>query len=259
MIRALRGALLDDVRDSDEVARVALEESGDEMDLEVLDVPGPLGAGTSVCAVEARVPTGARDRRFRVLVGPEAGADAVSTGAGGLRMTPVVLAENASRDLVAAGAGRAGKGARIEILSASQPALGARMLRCAARGFEILLVTGGDRRTLELVRVLEGRPVPVAPLWDVGALRRLLTQCRVEVDVPVPVLESDERERTWAWLRSTGIDRAHHLVEVDPRPAFDELGLDPAAASLGDRAAAAAGVLAGRLAAANRGWRSAFE
>jgi hypothetical protein len=47
----------------------------------------------------------------------------------------------------------------------------------------------------------------------------------------------------------------HHLVEVDPRPAYDELGLDLGGAGLGQLAAAAAGVLAGRLAARNERWR----
>jgi hypothetical protein len=42
---------------------------------------------------------------------------------------------------------------------------------------------------------------------------------------------------------------------VDPRPAFDELGLDVHDARLDQLAAAAAGILAGRLAAANARWR----
>ena len=48
----------------------------------------------------------------------------------------------------------------------------------------------------------------------------------------------------------------HHVVEVDPKPAFEELGLDPSQATFGALAAAAAGVLAGRLAVANRRWRA---
>jgi hypothetical protein len=259
MIRTVRGALLEAVRETDRIAHIVAERSGEEMDLEILDRQEPLGAGTDVLAVEARIAAGVRDRRFRVLLGSAGSTDPAPVEAGALRMTPVILAGEAERLLVATGAIRAGKGAQIETLSSGRPALGARLLQSAASGSEILLVTGGDRRTLELARVLHGRPVPVVPLADEEALRGLLGRCRVEVDVPIPALDAEERSSIWALLRSLGIDVAHHLVEVDPRPALDELGLDRASASLGDRAAAVAGVLAGRLAAANRGWRSAFD
>jgi hypothetical protein len=45
-------------------------------------------------------------------------------------------------------------------------------------------------------------------------------------------------------------------VDVDPAPAFDELGRDLSAADLDTLGGGAAGVLAGRLAVRNRRWRA---
>jgi hypothetical protein len=50
----------------------------------------------------------------------------------------------------------------------------------------------------------------------------------------------------------------HHLVEVDARPALEELG-DLAGDSLSALAAAAAGVLAGRIVVGDRRWRAEAE
>jgi hypothetical protein len=89
----------------------------------------------------------------------------------------------------------------------------------------------------------------------------------VETDVPVPALE-DEAQRTHVWdaLRVAGLEERHQLVEVDGRPALEELeardvevrtmgrGVDDDPAFF--LAAGAAGILAGRLAAQRGRWRA---
>jgi hypothetical protein len=92
--------------------------------------------------------------------------------------------------------------------------------------------------------------------------------CKVDVNVPVPSLaDTERRAAVWDALRAAKLEETHHLVEVDGQPALDELhdrGVE--VGSMGrpmeeDPAfwlsAGCAGVLAGRLAASNRRWRSA--
>jgi hypothetical protein len=74
------------------------------------------------------------------------------------------------------------------------------------------------------------------------------------VNVAIPGVEA-RREEIRAIVARLELERVHHPVEVDPRPAFDELGLASGDASLDELAAGAAGVLAGRIAGANRRWR----
>jgi hypothetical protein len=98
------------------------------------------------------------------------------------------------------------------------------------------------------------------------SLTILADVCKVDVDVPVPVLEDDgQRTTVWDALRSRKLEETHHLVEVDGRPALEELrarGIDVRSMGRGIEddpafflAAGAAGVLAGRSAAENRRWR----
>jgi hypothetical protein len=98
------------------------------------------------------------------------------------------------------------------------------------------------------------------------SLTILADVCKVDVNVPVPVL-ADEAQRAAVRdsLRSRKLEETHQLVEVDGQPALDELrerdidartmgrGIDDDPAFF--LAAGAAGVLAGRLAAENRRWR----
>lgn len=90
--------------------------------------------------------------------------------------------------------------------------------------------------------------------------------CLVAANVPVPVLEEgDRRAAVWNALRDRRLEERHQLVEVDGRPAIDELearGLEVRSMDRGVEddpafflAAGAAGVLAGRMAAGNRRWR----
>jgi hypothetical protein len=125
---------------------------------------------------------------------------------------------------------------------------------------------------------LGGRPIPALRVSFADERERhrgvshhsltiLADVCKVDVNVPVPVL-NDEEHRTAIWdaLRARKLEEAHHLLEVDGTPAVDELrsrGIDVRSMGRGIDddpafflAAGAAGVLAGRLAAENRRWRS---
>jgi len=89
--------------------------------------------------------------------------------------------------------------------------------------------------------------------------------CKVAANVAVPVLDGPGRDLVWQALRGLRLEERHQLVEVDGRPALDELaraGID--AESMGRTvaddpvfflAAGAAGVLAGRMAAGSRRYR----
>jgi hypothetical protein len=131
---------------------------------------------------------------------------------------------------------------------------------------------------LMAARTLEGRPVPALRVSFAdererhrGVSHHSLTilgeVCTVDVNVPVPVLADEEqRAAVWDALRSRKLEELHHLVEVDGAPGVDELrarGIDVRSMGRGIDddpafflAAGAAGVLAGRMAAENRRWRS---
>jgi hypothetical protein len=124
---------------------------------------------------------------------------------------------------------------------------------------------------------LGGRPIPAVRVSFADqrgrhrgvshhSLTILADVCKVDVHVPVPVLDDDVRRAVvWDALRSRKLEEKHHLVEVDGQPALEELrardldvrtmgrGIDDDPAFF--LAAGAAGVLAGRLAAENRRWR----
>jgi hypothetical protein len=139
----------------------------------------------------------------------------------------------------------------------------------------------GSGHALNAAAVLGGRPVPAlrVSFADERARHRGLSHhsltilrdvCTVECNVAVPVLE-DERQRAAVWdaLRAAGLEERHHLVEVDGRPGIDGLAdRDVRVTSMGRGpeddpafflAAGAAGVLAARMAAAGRRWRSQLE
>jgi hypothetical protein len=124
---------------------------------------------------------------------------------------------------------------------------------------------------------LRGRPIPALRVSFADERERhrgvshhsltiLADVCKVEVNVPVPVLGDDgQRAAVRDALRSRKLEEIHHLVEVDGQPALEELraravdvrtmgrGIDDDPAFF--LAAGAAGVLAGRQAAENRRWR----
>ena len=134
----------------------------------------------------------------------------------------------------------------------------------------------GSGNALNAAHTLGGRAIPALRVSFADRRERhrglshhsltiLRHVCLVETNVPVPVLEDEvERAAVWDALRGAKLEERHHLVEVDGRPAIDELvaravevrsmgrgvGDDPAFFL----AAGAAGVLAGRMAAENRRW-----
>ena len=135
----------------------------------------------------------------------------------------------------------------------------------------------GSGNSLNAVAALDGRPIPSLRISfaDERARHRgvshhsltiLRDVCLVPTDVPVPVLPDAQRLEVWGALRSAAIEERHQLVEVDGRPALDELAdrrIEPHSMgrSVDDDppyflAAGAAGVLAGRTAASNRRWRA---
>lgn len=125
---------------------------------------------------------------------------------------------------------------------------------------------------------LGGRPIPSLRISFADARERhrgvshhsltiLRDVCLRETDVAVPALHDDaQREAVWSALRAAEIEDRHQLIEVDGRPALDELaarGIEPRSMGRGVDddpayflAAGAAGVLAGRMSVGNRRWRA---
>jgi Protein of unknown function (DUF3866) len=136
----------------------------------------------------------------------------------------------------------------------------------------------GSGHALMAAATLGGRPIPALRVSFADRRERhrgvshhsltiLADVCKVPVNVPVPVLSQDvERADVWNALRARKLEDVHHLVEVDGRPAVDELrdrgiGVTSMGRGIDDDpafflAAGAAGVLAGRMAAEDRRWRS---
>jgi hypothetical protein len=139
----------------------------------------------------------------------------------------------------------------------------------------------GSGNSLNAVAALGGRPIPSLRVSFADERQRhrgvshhsltiLRDVCLVATDVPVPSLEDDTQRRSvWDALRGAKIEERHQLVEVDGRPALEELaerrvearsmgrGVDDDPAYF--LAAGAAGVLAGRTAVGNRRWRAARD
>jgi hypothetical protein len=197
----------------------------------------------------AEVAVGVDAVGVRVPLGPWAGA---LPDPAGLRGLPVVLlGDDVPAALVMAGARRSG---RIEPLVASEGSpTPAALLRTTA---ESAIVSASTPWTAMWIRGLGGRPLPALPLGDVAATAAFIDGLEVDVDIPIPNEGHAARAAARAALVGARTAIVHHVVEVDPRPAFDELGLRIDGASMSSLTAAAAGVLAGRVAAGNRRWRS---
>ena len=200
----------------------------------------------------AEVVVGIDPRTIEVDLGPLAR----EPDPGGLWSAPVVTASPAAATIVRAGALRAGRSPAVLVLPADGPYLAGQLLVAVAEGSEILMVENGDVTALTAARALGGHPIPSLPLDDPEALAALLSGLTVDVTLALPDGREDQRRQVRDVLAPHDPATFHHLVDVDPRPAFDELGWDPAGASLSDLAAAAAGVLAGRIAHGNRRWRA---
>ncbi len=140
----------------------------------------------------------------------------------------------------------------------------------------VTALTGGH--ALNAATALGGLPVPALRVSFADRRERhhglshhtitiLRDVCTVPCDVPVPALEDEaQRAAVWDALRAAGLEERHHLVEVDGRPGIAGLaehGVEVTSMGRGPTqdppfflAAGAAGVLAGRMAAKTRRWRS---
>jgi hypothetical protein len=209
-----------------------------------------------VLEVLTTVDVGVTQHVVRMAVGPWSdGAD--PAGPLGMASTPViVLPDTRWTQLAAAGARRAGRRPPWARVPADAPNLGLDLLLAVAQGAEVVVVEPGDGKALALARVLGGRPLAALPLDRPASIGAFLVDCPYDVHVPVPAEDEPLRTAVHHAIEPWALESTHHVVEVDPAPAFAETGIDRATAPLDAHAAAAAGVLAGRLAATNRRWRA---
>ena len=200
---------------------------------------------TAVCEVAV----GVERRTFRVPLGTWPDED---PPAGGLQEAPVVVLPDQDRLAVV----------RVAVTRAGgvEPSLVARdggaLLRAAQHGTEIMIVTSGSGRTMNAIRALGGRPLPALPWTSRAAVTELIEGCLVDVDVAVPQLAGTDRAALRAAIAALHLDALHHVVEVDPRPGSERDARMNDGPDLDVLGAAAAGVLAGRLAAGSRRWRA---
>ena len=202
--------------------------------------------------VVARVTVGVRTEIVRVPLTRSHG----DVDPRGMRNAPVVVLTDVHLEpLVREGAERAGR-ALVTTIGASDEPLGGPLLRAAAVAEVVVLVSDleSSGEALVVARALEGRPLPVVSLDDVEGSRAMLRDCWVDLDVAIPSVDGALRDHLREAAESLGLFADHHVVEVDPRPAFAGRrgAADPTPSEL---SAAATGVLAGRLAARNRSWR----
>jgi hypothetical protein len=209
----------------------------------------PLPDGTIEAIADVVV--GLDTKRVRVPLGRFAG----EIDPGGLRNIPVVVLTAASLEpVVRAGAERAGS-ASVTLVRVGSGWLGARLIEAAGTAEVLTVVSPVDAAgdTLVVARVLGGRPLPVVPLDDREAGAIVFGRCWVDVDVAIPSVDGALREDVRSVAAELGLFTTHHVVEVDPRAALGER--DVTVSTLQELAAAATGVLAGRIASANRRWR----
>lgn len=175
----------------------------------------------------------------------------------GLASSPVVVLSDARlTDLAIAGAVRSGQAPACVRLRADDPRLGIEMLVAVSQGADVIVIESGGGPQLALARALGGRPLAVLPLGRPDDIARYLAGCLYDVHVPLPTGADALRDGVHAAISTLDLESRHHLVEVDPAPAFAQTETTLAEAPLDAIAAAAAGVLAGRLAVGNRHWRA---
>ena len=184
---------------------------------------------------------------------------------GGLRNTPVVVLGDPRLEApVREGVARAGQASVARVELASGTFLGAELLGGSSTADALLVIADGPVAAAALVvaRALGGRPLPAIPLDDPAGARAMLQACDVDLDIAVPSVDEPLRGSIRGVVEQLGLFAHHHVVEVDPRPALPNAEIDAGGAlggagapSLSELAAAATGVLAGRVAAGNRRWR----
>lgn len=214
--------------------------------------PGALAPGDDVIAASASVAVGIADHHGTALLGPWPGDRPDPGGPIGLASTPVILLTDPSTvDVTLAGVTRAGRAPAVARLEAAMPALGLALLAAAAAA-EVIVLTEAEGRHVDLVRLVGGRAVVALVASDAATLTAWFAGAQLGADVPVPTTDA----KVSSAIASLGLEATHQLIQVDPTPALDESGwaiTDPPVRVL---TAAAAGVLAGRIAAGNRRWRA---
>lgn len=211
-----------------------------------------------------RSPDGAVEVTAEVVVGVQTrtvlvplGRTTLDVDPAGLRNAPVVvLIDPALEPFARAGAERAGRASVATAVLADARDRGRGLIEAAATAEVVIAVTvapEGATETLVVARALGGRPLPVIPFEDRLVAGTMLEGCWIDLDVAIPAIDGAGRERARAISEGLGLFESHHVVEVDPRPGLRSSAV--ADASLGALAAAATGVLAGRIAAGNRRWR----
>jgi hypothetical protein len=211
---------------------------------------------TGTLLIRTTVAVGVEDLDVALDVGTWAAEREDPAGPLGLASTPVIVLPDARwTDLATAGALRAGRRPACLRLPADAPGLGIQLLVAVTEGADVVLIEDGAAPALDLARTLGGRPLAVLPLGDPAEVDRYLSGARFDTHVPVPSVDDPLRARIADAIAPLALEDRHHLVEVDPYPGFAEARIDPSAAPLEAFSAAAAGVLAGRLAASNRRWR----
>ena len=135
----------------------------------------------------------------------------------------------------------------------------------SAQSLNAAAVLGG--RAVAALRVSFADPRPRHRGVSHHSLTALARVALVPVHVAVPALDDEEqRAAVWQALREAGLPERHQLVEAGGEPALDllrergvrpeSMGRTPAEDPAFFLAAGAAGVLAGRMAVGDRGWRS---
>jgi hypothetical protein len=213
---------------------------------------GALVPGEDVVAASATIAVGLEDHGITALLGRWPPDRADPAGPLGLASAPViVLPERATAALALAGVARAGRAPAVASLEATTPAVGLALLAAAAEGAEVMVLTEADGRHIDLVRILGGRAVAALPSREGSGIIAWLAGTELGADIPIPTTDPDGA----AHIASLGLEVVHQFVQVDPTPAFDEAA-DEASGDFNILTAAAAGVLAGRIAAGNRRWRA---
>jgi len=216
--------------------------------------PGDLTSGDDVVAATASIPVGVVDLERTAVLGPWPPDASDPSDPLGLRSTPVVLLADPSLARVAlAGIARAGRAPETRSVGPPATALGLDLLAAVTSGVEAIVVSGANGRQIDLVRILGGRAIAASPVSDGSDGHAWLAAAEFDAEIPIPIGHDVDRVA----MPPVALGPMHQLVQVDPTPALEEAG-EPIDAAPDVLAAAAAGVLAGRIAAGNRRWRAAF-
>ena len=216
--------------------------------------PGGLVRNDEVVAASATIAVGVLDRDETALLGPWPVDGSHPAGPLGLASTPVILMPDAATiDIALAAVARAGRGSAVARVDASTSGLGLALLAAADAGADILVMSGAMGLHIDLVRILGGRAVVALASPDPVAIVSWFQGAELGADLPLPTANPQGS----ADIAALRLESVHQLVQVDPTPALDEAGVR--VTSFGVLSAAAAGILAGRIAAGNRRWRATFE